>query len=327
MARHPWVAKADEGIRFGVQLCAEDGRRSALDRDVKAEPYDALIESGKLVDRLGFDGLFIYDHPGQAPDPWVWLSGLASVTENVMLGSVVNCVFHRYPTYLARLATDLDHLSGGRLMLGLGVGYLPEEFAMLGVEFMSNPDRLRAIEEAVAIIQGAWGDEPFSYDGRYYQVENIRVVPPPLQQPRPPLMIAGSGERVTLRNVAKYADACNLNRSLSVDDTVRRLDVLKRHCQDLGRDYDEILKTDFTGWLLMAPTEDEVREKLSSYYPDGLPGSLDYLGVTAGTPEQIAVRFQEYADIGIQYFVVQLVDGSDRETIHLLADEVVPHVG
>lgn len=327
MARHPWVAKADEGVRFGIQLCAEDRRRSALDRDVKARPYDALIESGKLVDQLGFDGLFIYDHPGQAPDPWVWLSGLATATENVMLGSVVNSVFHRYPTYLARLATDLDHLSGGRLMLGLGVGYLPEEFAMLGVEFMPNPDRLRAIQEAVQIITGAWGDEPFSFDGRYYQVENIRVVPPPLQQPRPPIMIAGSGEKVTLRNVARYADACNLNRSLSVDDTVRRLNALKRHCDDLGRDYDEVLKSDFTGWLLMAPTEDEMQQKLASYYPDGLPGSLDYLGVTAGTPEQIVEHFQQYADIGIQYFVVQLVDGSDRETIQLLADEVVPHVG
>lgn len=323
MARHPWVAKADDGIRFGIQLCAEDGRRDAMDRDIKVNPYDALMESGKLVDQLGFDGLFIYDHPGQAPDPWVWLSGLASVTENVMLGSVVNCVFHRYPTYLARLATDLDHLSGGRLMLGLGIGYLPEEFKMLGVEFMPNRDRFRALEEVIQIIQGSWGDEPFSFDGEYYQVENIRVLPPPVQE-RPPIMIAGSGEQVTLRQVAKWGDACNFNRGATPDETRHKLDVLKQHCADFDRDYEEILRTDFTGWLIMAPTEAELQQKLAGYYPGGIPDSLDYLGVTAGTPEQIAEKFQSYVDAGIQYFVVQLVDGSDRETIQLLADQVVP---
>jgi len=323
MARHPWVAKADEGVRFGIQLCAEDGRRNAMDRDIKANPYDALMESGKLVDQLGFDGLFIYDHPGQAPDPWVWLSGLASVTENVMLGSVVNCVFHRYPTYLARLATDLDHLSRGRLMLGLGIGYLPGEFEILGVEFMPNRDRFRALEEVVQIILGSWGEEPFSFSGEYYQVKDIRVLPPPVQE-RPPIMIAGAGEQVTLRQVARWADACNFNRATTPEQTRHKLEVLKGHCADLGRDYDEILKTDFTGWLIIAPTERELESKIASFFPGGVPDSLDYLGVTAGTPEQIVEKFQQYVDAGIQYFVVQLVNGSDRETIQLLADEVAP---
>ncbi len=188
---------------------------------------------------------------------------------------------------------------------------------------MSNRDRFRALEEASRSFRVAGVTSPISFDGEYYQVENIRVLPPPVQE-RPPIMIAGSGEQVTLRQVAKWADACNFNRAATPDATRHKLEVLKGHCANLGRDYDEILKTDFTGWLIMAPTEAELQQKLAGYYPGGIPDSLDYLGVTAGTPEQIAEKFQLYVDAGIQYFVTQLVDGSDRETIQLLADEVVP---
>lgn len=327
MARHPWVAKADEGVRFGVQLAAEDHRRSAVDRDIKANPREALLESGKLVDQLGFDGLFIYDHVGQAPDPWVWLSGLATQTENVMLGSVVNCIYHRSPVYLARLATDLDHLSNGRLMLGLGVGYLPKEFAWLGVEFRSAAERQAGLEEVLEILHGVWGPEPFTYKGRFYEMEEAQVVPPPLQQPRPPIMIGGSGERVTLRQVAQHADACNLT-TRDPAEVINKIEALKRHCDDLGRPYDEILKTTFTGWLILAPTEQEAEAKLGSYYEGGIvPGPVrKRINPLVATPEQAVEFYQSFADIGVQYFVAQLPDGEDRETIQLLADEVMPHV-
>lgn len=324
MARHAWVAKADGGLRWGVQLCAEIRRYSALNRVLYENPREALLGTGQLVEQLGFDGLFIYDHPSQAPDNWIWLSGLAAVTERVMLGSVVNCVYHRHPVYLARMAADLDLLSQGRLMLGLGVGYLKREFNALGAEFMSDGDRLRGLEEALAIIQGVWGDEPFTFEGRYYNIDRVRIVPRP-HQARVPLMIGGSGEKVALRNVARYADACNLNAQ-DIPELRRKLDALQRHCDDLGRPYDEVLKTEFTGWLILAPTEAEVQAKLRNIYPDGIPDTLAYLGVLAGTPEQIAAHYQQRRDAGIDYFVVQVVDGTDRETVTLLANEVVPQV-
>lgn len=325
MARHPWVAAADSGVRWGIQLCAEDRRRSALDRDVKARPAEALLESGKLVEQLGFDAVYIYDHPSQAPDPWVWLAGLATVTERVRLGSAVNCVYHRYPTYLARLATDLDHLSNGRLILGLGAGYLRREFRALGVDYPSDSDRAKGVAEVAEIVRGVWGDAPFSYDGRYYQIENVQIVPPPVQEPWVPIMIGGRGEQVALRNVARHADACNFNVK-TVADVRRKLDVLQRHCEAAGRPVDEILTSTFTGWLILAPTEEAVQRKVASYFPDGMPDSMDYLGIVAGTPEQIIEHYVERAGAGIDYFVVQLLDGSDRETLHLLAEEVVPHV-
>jgi alkanesulfonate monooxygenase SsuD/methylene tetrahydromethanopterin reductase-like flavin-dependent oxidoreductase (luciferase family) len=124
MSRHPWVAKADAGVRFGVQLAyargfADDPFRELYHDDLVPE----ILEMGRRAEALGFDGVFGPDHPLRAPDPWVVLSGLATTTQRVYLGSVVKCVFYRHPTLVARLASDLDRLSGGRLMLGLGIGW------------------------------------------------------------------------------------------------------------------------------------------------------------------------------------------------------------
>ena len=119
-----------------------------------------------MVEELGFDGSSSSTTPPIQADPWICLSALAGVTERVRLGSAVNCVGYRHPAYLARLAADLDTISGGRLMLGLGIGWLVPEFAALGVNFDSNGERFAALEEALEIIPGVWGPEKFAYMGR-----------------------------------------------------------------------------------------------------------------------------------------------------------------
>ena len=239
MARHPWVAAADNGVRWGVQLVLGD------------EGLPRLLEAGREVEALGFDGCFIFDHPAIQADPWTCLAALAAATERVRLGSVVNCVSYRHPTMLARLATDVDTISGGRLMLGLGIGWLVPEFAALGAPVASVTERFAALEEALEIIAGVWGPEKFAYEGTHYQVGPVRITPPPIQQPRPPLMIGGSGEKKSLRLVAQYADACNVNDVAHTENGLERIGgpeliahkyaVLRRYCDELGRPYDEIL--------------------------------------------------------------------------------------
>lgn len=328
MARHPWVAKADEGVRFGPQFAAVKQRPRIPDWTLRDEPLQVLLEAGRLTERLGFDAVFLHDHPLRSPDPWIGLPALAAVTERVMLGSVVNCVFYRHPAHLARLAADLDQLSRGRLMLGLGVGWHYGEFAAFDLPFESAGKRLAALEEAVRIIEGSWGSEPFSYEGAHFRTQKMSTAPGPVQQPRPPLMIAGTGERVTLRQVAELADACNLDESKLPEgpaDIRRKLAVLERHCEAVGRPYDEILRTHFVGWLMLASTEAEVRRKVARYYPEGLPPQFASF-VWAGTPEGAAEFFQARVEAGIQYFVPQILDGSDHETIRLLAEEVAPRV-
>jgi alkanesulfonate monooxygenase SsuD/methylene tetrahydromethanopterin reductase-like flavin-dependent oxidoreductase (luciferase family) len=328
MARHPWVAKADEGVRFGPQIGAIRNRPVLPHWQLYDDPMGILMEAGQLVERLGFDAVFLHDHPLHSPDPWIGLAALSTITERVMLGSVVNCVFYRHPAYLARMAADLDQVSKGRLMLGLGVGWHWGEFAAFEQPFDSPGKRLAALDEAVAIIEGSWSPEPFAYQGKYFKTTGMQIHPGPLQQPRPPLMIAGSGEQVTLRQVARLADACNLDESKLPNgpaDIRRKLAVLRERCDEVGRPYDEILRTHFVGWLMLAPTEDEVARKVARYYPDGVPPQFKSF-VTAGTPAQFVEFFQARAEAGIQYFVTQMLDGTDHETLHLLAEEVAPKV-
>jgi alkanesulfonate monooxygenase SsuD/methylene tetrahydromethanopterin reductase-like flavin-dependent oxidoreductase (luciferase family) len=337
MARHPWVAKADDGVRFGVQIAAVKRRTSQLDVTLHDDPLAVLLEAGKLVESLGFDGLFLHDHPSFSPDPWTGLAALAVATERVTLGSVVVCAPYRHPTHVARLSTDLDNLSRGRFMLGLGVGWAVPEFAALGLSFDSVPKRQAALRETVEIVQGLWRGEPFTYSGRHYTIDNVRIDPRPIQQPAPPLMIAGGGEQVTLRQVATYADASNFgdlyqpespferDPHAGLDRIHARLDVLRRHCEAVGRPDEEILRTHFINWLMLAPTEAEARDKFRRYFGDEVPPYSR--SVVVGTPEQVAEYYQARADAGMQYFVIQHLDGTDHETLRLFAEQVMPNVG
>ena len=327
MARHPWVAEADDGLRWGIQLVLGD------------EGLPRLLDAGSQVEALGFDGCYIFDHPSIQADPWICIAALAGVTERVRLGSIVNCVGYRHPAYLARLAADVDTISRGRLLLGLGIGWLKPEFEALGVNFDPPAERFAALEEALEIIPGVWGPEKFAYVGRYYQIGPVRMTPPPVQQPRPPLLIGGSGEKKTLRLVAKYADACNVNDVGNTDNGLERLggpelighkfDVLRGYCDDIGRPYDEILRTHFTLRLVIGPDDRAVAAKMAAIdsRPSGSPGSrrAQPSAFMTGTPERMVAYYQSLADVGAQYFIMQ-VDSSDTETLELLATDVVPNV-
>jgi alkanesulfonate monooxygenase SsuD/methylene tetrahydromethanopterin reductase-like flavin-dependent oxidoreductase (luciferase family) len=334
MARHAWVAKADDGPRFGIQVAAHKRRTAQLEVTLHDDPMAVQMAAGRLIEELGYDGLFLHDHPGFSPDPWVGLAALAAVTERVDLGSVVFCVPYRHPVYLARLATDLDNLSRGRLMVGLGIGWAEPEFLNMEIPFTKASVRQAGLAEAVEIVEGLWEGEHFSYEGTHYTVAGMRLEPRPVQSPRPPIMIAGGGERTTLRQVARYADACNFGDLAAPESTfardyagrpeamAARLEVLKRHCEEAGRPYEEVLKTHFISWLMMAPTEAEVRAKFDSYFEtDRSPFAR---GVVAGTPEQIASYYRARIEAGMEYFVIQMLDGADHETLELFAREVMP---
>ncbi|HET8522325.1 MAG TPA: LLM class flavin-dependent oxidoreductase [Thermomicrobiales bacterium] len=329
MARHPWVAAADNGIRFGLQLVVPD----------EPDALPCLLETGKWVEELGFDGIFIFDHPVSHADPWVCLSALAAVTERVRLGSAVNCAPYRHPAYLARLASDVDHLSRGRLVLGLGSGWWEAEFRSLDLPFGTPAQRQAALDETITVVEGVWGTEPFSFDGNHVRTEATRISPP-LQQPRPPLMLGGSGEQRTLRQVARLADACNITEPRASSDAARfasaadaishKLAVLRQHCEDLGRAYEEILRSHFTLNLLLAPSAEEATAKRDRVDPSTStsPGTRrdGRSSIKAFTPEEAVAYYQSLVDAGIQYFIIQL-DGRDMETIDLLATAVIPHVG
>ncbi len=318
---HPWVEAHRGRVGFGLQ---------AVPRPEDPEPAARLLAAGVLADELGLDAFFVGDHPAYAPEPWLHLAALAGRTERVRLGSVVLCAGYRPPVLTARLAADLDNLSGGRLILGLGIGWNAAEFAQLGLPFPPVPERQAALAEAVAIIRGVWGAEPFAFRGRHHATENERILPPPAQPGGPPLLLAGAGERA-LRLVAEHADASNFGPghatglARTADDVRAKLTTLDHHCRAIDRPPETLLRTHFTTWLMLAPTERQARAKLDRWYPQGVNEEQRFSRV-ATTPAGAVAYYQALADAGMEYFVVQTLDAGDEETIRLLATEVAPNV-
>jgi alkanesulfonate monooxygenase SsuD/methylene tetrahydromethanopterin reductase-like flavin-dependent oxidoreductase (luciferase family) len=326
---HPWVGEYRTRVGYGLQV---------FPSDTKTDPGRHLLAAGQLAETLGFDAFFTGDQPSWGLEGWIHLAALAVTTERIRLGTNVTSVFYRHPVMLARLAADLDNLSQSRLILGLGCGWDANEFARFGMSFPPLRERQEALEEVITMIRGVWGAEQFTFSGRYFSTTGAQVTPLPLQQPGPPLLIGGGGERVTLRQVAQHADACNLfsfgtgsvgSGAATAGGIRRKLAALRQHCDALGRPFDTVLRTHSTGWLILAENEAAVGGKLQRYFPDGLEQRFSgpwSAFVFAGTPEQAITYYQELVDAGIQYFIVGTLDAADEETIRLLAEQVMPAI-
>ncbi len=313
---HPWVARGRETIRFGLAY----GPRSDW-----LECRDLVQEA----EALGFDSYWTMDHPTSGMDCWTLLSALAVTTRSIQLGVAVNCIFYRSPALLARMAADVDRLSEGRLILGLGIGNHEKEFAKLGIPFLPVSERQEVLAETLQIVEGLWGSTPFTYTGKHFQVSEATVRPGPVQQPHVPVLLAGGGERVTLRQVAQFADVANFGADKRVGgaftpaDIARKYAVLRKHCATLGRNYDSILRSYSSAPVMVAETHAKLMAKL-----DAIPAHIRQgyaTSTVAGTPDEICSYYQALVTAGVRYFIVGLF-GNDLETVRLLARWVVPQL-
>lgn len=213
---------------------------------------ERLTETARVADQGGASLFTVMDHYfqmemlGGPSEPmlegYTTLGYLAAVTDEVRLSLLVTGATYRHPGLLAKIVTTLDVLSRGRAMLGIGAAWYDREHDGLGVPFPPTAERFERLEETLQVVRQMWSDDDGPYTGRHYRLAETVNVPPPVQQPHPPVLIGGSGERKTLRMVAQYADACNLFGE-SPDVVRHKLEVLRRHCDDVGRDYDAIEKT------------------------------------------------------------------------------------
>jgi F420-dependent oxidoreductase-like protein len=218
-----------------------------------AEIGARLAEIGRTADDAGFYSLWVMDHFFQigmlGPPEHAMLEGysalnfLAGVTKHVKLGTLVTGVHYRHPGLLVKTVTALDVLSGGRAYLGIGAGWNEEESRGLGVPFPPLKDRFEQLEEALQIAHQMWKGDRSPFNGTHYQLADPLNSPQPLAQPHPPIMIGGGGEQKTLRLVAQYGDACNLFARMGEDVLRKKLDVLRGHCETLGRPYEAIERT------------------------------------------------------------------------------------
>ncbi len=196
-----------------------------------------LFESGWTFDH--FYPIFS-DSTGDCLEGWITLAALAQATTRLRLGTMVTGVHHRHPAVLANMAATLDIVSGGRLELGIGAGWNEEESGAYGIELGTLRERSDRLEEACEVIVGLLGQETTTFKGRFFQLEDARCNPKPLQRPHPPICVGGGGERRTLRTAARFAQHSNLAGG-SVEEFARKRDVLLAHCVDVGRDPTEII--------------------------------------------------------------------------------------
>ncbi|MFF4138980.1 LLM class F420-dependent oxidoreductase [Streptomyces mirabilis] len=320
------------GIRWGAVL--PQGWRLDLGHlSDPVEQFEAMVTVGRKAEELGFDSVWLYDHlqPVQAEEEtvfecWTSLAALARETRRVRLGQLVTCNSYRNPALLAKMAATLDAASGGRALLGLGAGWDQREYEAYGypAPYPATGERLRRLGEATQVVTSMLRSPRSTVEGRYYGVRDAVNVPTGVQQPHIPLLIGGSGEKVTLRLVAQYADACNLTDHTDPQFYLRKLEVLARHCEDVGRPYDDILRT-ATLSVFVASNEDELVRMMAPHLNGRTREELAAHNAV-GTPKQLVETFGALVDAGIEYFVLYFHEATRLDSMRLFATEVMPQL-
>ncbi len=314
---HPWVTASAASVRFGIA----NGPRG---------DWPALVEFVAAMEELGFDSFWSSDHPVPSAGCWTTLAGLAATTTRLRLGSLVACLYYQNPVVLARTALDIDAMSGGRLVVGLGIGDIEREFDQMGIPWRGTRERQHALDEVVGLIRYLWGEAPAPPPAKHFTVSAPPLSPGPVQRPRIPLLIAGGGQTVTLRQVAQYADASNFGEhaytgGVRGDEAIgQRMTALARHCHAFGRAPGSVLRTHTTYPLVLATTTAGVAAKIDRYVPRWVR-DLGHGTMVAGTPTTAITHVERLIQAGLQYFIA-FVYGNDLETIHLLAQEVIPEL-
>jgi F420-dependent oxidoreductase-like protein len=289
-----------------------------------AEAYEAMTLVARTAEELGFASVSLVDHFHTVPRPsqevtfecWTTTAALARDTSRIRIGQLVTCNGYRNPALLAHMASTVDALSHGRLNFGIGAGWHEQEYRAYGYEYPDTAERLRRLGEAVQAILALWTQDEATFEGEYYHVHGAINQPKGVQKPHIPLLIGGSGEQVTLRLVAQYADACNLWGD--VPTLVRKLAVLKRHCNAVGRDYESIRRTS-GAFCAIAATDEQAWEKV----PPGLLNRPTGQGALIGSPATIRARLAELEALGIREVTLGFPDALKLHSLRLFAREFI----
>src|SRR6266480_7932613 len=276
-------------LQFGVSLPQGWNMELAGIKD-PIEAYEVMTRVAQTADEVGFASAWLVDHFHTTPRPsqevtfecWTTTAAVARDTRRIRIGQTVTCTGYRNPALLAKMASTVDVLSRGRLNFGIGAGWHEHEYRGYGYDYPDTAERLRRLGEAVQVILAMWTQEEAVFEGKYYQVRGAINQPKGVQKPHIPLPIGGSGERVTLKLVAQYGDACNVLGDL---ETIKhKLAVLKEHCETLGRDYATIHCT--TGTVCSIADSDE---EALTLVPAHVLGQLKDTSLV-GSPQTIRQR-------------------------------------
>ena len=298
---HPFVAQARESVRFA----AAGGAMSTPEQ---------LIGFAQRVEERGFDACWYNDHPMRLLDCWSILSAVAVSTRRIRIFPLVSCIGYRSAAQTARAAADVDRLSHGRLILGIGIGDDEGEFTRLGLAYPPARVRQAALESYLGEIADYWKEGGFRFG--------------PVQEGGIPILIAGGGERVTLAQVSRLGHMSNFGPhewaggAYGVEGVTRKLDALRRHCEAIGRPYETVLRSHYSPLVVLSENPDRLADKAASI---ARPPNEYFVDLVA-TPDDAVRHYQGLVDVGMQYFLAN-TSAADEETLDLLAEKVLPRVG
>jgi len=291
--------------------------------------WDDIVRIFREAEALGYDAAYTYDHfMAVMMDPyepcleaWTSLAALAALTRRIRLGVLVTGNTYRHPAVLAKMATTVDVVSGGRLDLGIGAGWFEPEHRALGIPFRTAGARCDMLDEALAVIRALWTEREASFAGRYYQLDRAIAEPKPAQRPHPPILVAATGERKMLRIVARHADIWNGFGSPEV--ARRKIGVLAEHCRAVGRDVDAIEKS------LLLPAH--IGDDPGAWEPL-IQGYAAYQGISTeeaprwmllGSPADVRRQVEDFLAAGVTHFILTLTP-FNFDVMPRFAAEVMP---
>jgi F420-dependent oxidoreductase-like protein len=316
-------------VDFGV-FVPQGWRMDLVEIEDPYQQYEAMTRVARVAEETGgYDSIWVYDHFHTVPRPekettfecWTISAGLSRDTEKIKIGQMVTCNGYRNPALLAKISSTVDVMSGGRLLFGLGAGWYEREWRAYGYGFPEVPMRMRMFREACEIIHRMWTEDDVVFDGEFYQIDRPINEPKGLQSPHPPFWIGGSGEKVTLRLVARWGDACNI---FGDPDRLRhKFGVLRGHCEDLGRDYEEITRSTSINVFLLEEGDDPV--DATALARGGMAYDEYSKQFMVGTAEEIVERLRPKVEAGVNYFIVYLPRVAYEPAMaERFAKEVVP---
>jgi F420-dependent oxidoreductase-like protein len=307
-------------ILFGIQTGQQD------------VTYEQVLAIWKEAETLGFDSAWDFDHfapirgdfEGPCLEGWTLLAALAAETERIRIGALVTGNTYRNPALLAKMATTVDQISGGRLYLGIGAAWFEKEHVAYGFPFYTAKERADRLGEALQVITKLWGPAPRTFKGQYYSIEDAPWNPPNVQQPHPPIVIGGKGKKWIMPLVARYADAWNVPIGVTPNGIRKRMEIVRAECERIGR----------------KPCDIEIQAFLVLYSITDVPlvGPALRLGarvienkrvaqaILAGTPSDIAERIQTYVDAGATHIIMNIQPPYDAAMLRRFVNEVIPKV-
>jgi F420-dependent oxidoreductase-like protein len=317
-------------MRFGTFV--PQGWKGDLDGVPVEEQWGRILATARLIEGSGYDSIWVYDHFHTHPvvkqestfEAWTLMAALAGATERARLGQMCTCALYRPPAMLAKIAANVDVISGGRLDVGIGAGWSKKEFDAYGYDYPSDGERLDMLEEAIQVLKAMWTEDEATFIGKHYLVEGAINRPRPLQKPHPPLWVAGGGEKRTLRIVAEHGDFSNFGDDL--DDFRHKSEVLQDHCEAVGRDFEEVGRSCHR-MSVIGRDQSDLQRKLGVASRRRACSPEEFSGEHfAATVDQAVDEMGEFVDAGCVEMILYFYDMGEGDSMELFASEVIPQL-